>query len=106
MRVQVPSLGSAFTACTFHLFYNPSAMSPLVSMQAGLTLVGNCCLLAAAVRICGGDPATQTPPDVVTADGAGAITSVAVEVRTPTLGRPGAQSLRMANAPVETTDQY
>jgi hypothetical protein len=106
LLVQVPSLGSAMTACTFHLFYNPSAMSLLVTMQAGLTLVGNCCLLAAAVRICSGAPATQTPPDLATADGAGAITSVAVEVCPPTLGRPVAQSLLMTYAPVENTHQY
>ena len=38
-------------ACTYHFFYNAPALSDLVTLQAGLTLFGNCTLAAAAVRV-------------------------------------------------------
>lgn len=47
----LPALGSALCACTFHFFYNPQSLAPLVAVQAGLTLIGNCTLWYAAWRI-------------------------------------------------------
>ncbi|KAK3248390.1 hypothetical protein CYMTET_15179 [Cymbomonas tetramitiformis] len=47
----VPSLGSAFAACTFHLFYNAPSINALVPLQALLTLSGNCTLAFAAWRV-------------------------------------------------------
>ena len=41
----------AFTACTFHFFYNAPILYPMVAAQAGLTVVGNATMAAAAWRI-------------------------------------------------------
>ena len=49
--LQVPSLASGLSACTFHLFYNPDALAPLVTLQSALTLLGNSTLCFAAFRI-------------------------------------------------------
>ena len=43
-----PALGGALCACTFHFFYNPPELYPIVAVQAGLTLVGNVTLAAGA----------------------------------------------------------
>jgi len=44
----VPALASALCACTWHLFDNSIDLHWLVTLQASLTLLGNCCLAAAA----------------------------------------------------------
>lgn len=47
----LPLHASGICACTYHFFYNPSALQFLVSMQAGLTLLGNLSCAIAAFRI-------------------------------------------------------
>ena len=47
----LPLLGGALAACTFHFFYNPPALYPLVAVQAGLTVVGNATLAVGAWRV-------------------------------------------------------
>ncbi|KAG7351140.1 DUF2499 domain containing protein [Nitzschia inconspicua] len=47
----LPLHASGICACTYHLFYNPSSLQFLVSMQAGLTLLGNITCMIAAFRI-------------------------------------------------------
>jgi hypothetical protein len=44
----LPALGSAMAACTWHFFDNSPELRGLVVLQAGLTLVGNGALAAAA----------------------------------------------------------
>ena len=47
----LPLHASGICACTYHFFYNPSALQFLVSMQAGFTLLGNITCAIAAYRI-------------------------------------------------------
>lgn len=47
----LPLHASGICACTYHFFYNPSALQFLVSMQAGFTLLGNLTCAIAAYRI-------------------------------------------------------
>jgi hypothetical protein len=47
----LPLHASGICACTYHFFYNPSALQFLVSMQAGFTLLGNITCMIAAYRI-------------------------------------------------------
>jgi len=47
----LPCLGSAMCACTWHFFYNAPELEFLVTLQAGLTVLGNLTLWAAAYRI-------------------------------------------------------
>ncbi|HJN35815.1 MAG: DUF2499 domain-containing protein [Prochlorococcus sp.] len=44
----LPNLMSALAACTWHVFDNSEALRGLIVLQAGLTLLGNSCLAAAA----------------------------------------------------------
>lgn len=44
----LPALLSAMCACTWHLFDNTPALEWLVTLQAFMTLLGNCTLCAAA----------------------------------------------------------
>jgi hypothetical protein len=44
----LPSLGSAMCACTWHFFDNIPALEWLVTLQAGLTVVGNMTLMLAS----------------------------------------------------------
>jgi hypothetical protein len=44
----LPSLVSAMCACTWHFFDNPPSLEWLVTVQAALTLVGNCTLCLGA----------------------------------------------------------
>ncbi|MEO1402959.1 MAG: DUF2499 domain-containing protein [Cyanobacteria bacterium J06635_1] len=44
----LPALISAMCACTWHFFDNASALSWLVTLQAAMTVVGNCTVCAAA----------------------------------------------------------
>lgn len=44
----LPALASAICACTWHLYDNDPQLHWLVTLQAVLTLVGNCCLAFAA----------------------------------------------------------
>lgn len=48
---QVPLLGGALCACTFHFFYNSPTLAPLVALQAGLTVVGNGTMWFATWRV-------------------------------------------------------
>ncbi len=43
----LPALISAMCACTWHFFDNATSLEWLVTLQAAMTLVGNCTLLAA-----------------------------------------------------------
>jgi len=47
----LPLHASGVCACTYHLFYNPSSLQFIVSMQAGFTLLGNITCMIAAFRI-------------------------------------------------------
>ncbi len=44
----LPALVSAMCACTWHFFDNAPALDWLVTLQATMTVVGNCTLMAAA----------------------------------------------------------
>ncbi len=44
----LPALVSAMCACTWHFFDNPAALNWLVTLQAAMTVVGNCTVCAAA----------------------------------------------------------
>lgn len=43
----LPASVSAMCACTWHFFDNPPSLQWLVTLQASMTLLGNCTLLAA-----------------------------------------------------------
>ncbi|WNZ43573.1 DUF2499 domain-containing protein [Leptolyngbya boryana CZ1] len=43
----LPALVSAMCACTWHFFDNPPALDWLVTLQAAMTVVGNCTCCAA-----------------------------------------------------------
>ncbi|MEM8602574.1 MAG: DUF2499 domain-containing protein [Cyanobacteria bacterium P01_H01_bin.121] len=43
----LPSLVSAMCACTWHFFDNPAALDWLVTLQATMTVIGNCTLCGA-----------------------------------------------------------
>jgi hypothetical protein len=47
----LPLHASGIAACTYHVFYNNSALQSLVTTQAGLTCLGNITLAIAAYRI-------------------------------------------------------
>jgi hypothetical protein len=47
----LPCLGSAMCACTWHFFYNAPELEFLVTLQAGLTVMGNFTCWLAAYRI-------------------------------------------------------
>ncbi|KAJ1622913.1 hypothetical protein T492DRAFT_1059054 [Pavlovales sp. CCMP2436] len=47
----LPLHASGIAACTYHFFYNAPDLKPLVTAQAGLTLVGNTALAVAAARV-------------------------------------------------------
>ncbi|HIK09522.1 MAG TPA: DUF2499 domain-containing protein [Oscillatoriaceae cyanobacterium M33_DOE_052] len=44
----LPALVSAMCACTWHYFDNPTSLEWLVTLQAAMTVVGNCTLCAGA----------------------------------------------------------
>lgn len=50
----LPALVSAMCACTWHFFDNAESFSWLVTLQASMTVVGNCTLCMAAWWICSG----------------------------------------------------
>lgn len=43
----LPALVGAMCACTWHFFDNPTQLNWLVTLQATMTVVGNCTLCAA-----------------------------------------------------------
>jgi hypothetical protein len=47
----LPLHASGVAACTYHFFYNAPELKELVTIQAGLTCLGNVCLAIAAGRI-------------------------------------------------------
>lgn len=75
----LPLHASGACACTYHFFYNPSELQFLVSMQAGLTLLGNLTCAFAAYRIAVSNgwtwneanplPKSNTSPEGLVADG-------------------------------------
>jgi hypothetical protein len=75
----LPLHASGVCACTYHFFYNPSELQFLVSMQAGLTLLGNITCAIAAYRIAVSNgwtlneanplPKSNTSPEGLVADG-------------------------------------
>ena len=74
----IPSHSSGVCACVYHLFYNAPALQFVVTLQAALTLLGNCTLAFAAWRLAssngwtfslptfGQDDATDIPTGAVT----------------------------------------
>jgi hypothetical protein len=44
----LPALVSAMCACTWHFFDNPESLQWVVTLQAAMTVIGNCTLCAAA----------------------------------------------------------
>jgi hypothetical protein len=44
----LPALVSAMCACTWHFFDNPESLEWLVTLQAAMTVLGNCTLCFAA----------------------------------------------------------
>jgi len=79
----LPLHASGMCACTYHFFYNPSTLQFLVSMQAGLTLLGNLTCALAAYRIAKSNgwtldevnpfPKSPTNPTGLVADGIAAM---------------------------------
>lgn len=75
----LPLHASGICACTYHFFYNPSALQFLVTSQAGLTLLGNITCMIAAFRIAKSNgwtidevnpfPKSATSPSGLVADG-------------------------------------
>jgi hypothetical protein len=47
----LPALVSAMCACTWHFFDNPLSLEWLVTLQASMTVLGNCTLCLAAWKI-------------------------------------------------------
>jgi hypothetical protein len=60
----VPALMSAMCACTWHFFDNPDSLEWLVTLQATMTVVGNCTQMVAAWWIWRTAQATE-PPQMV-----------------------------------------
>ena len=79
----LPLHASGICACTYHFFYNPSALQFLVTSQAGLTLLGNITCMIAAFRIATSNgwtiseinpfPQKSTNPQGLVADGLAAM---------------------------------
>ena len=79
----LPLHASGVCACTYHFFYNPSALQFLVTSQAGLTLLGNITCMIAAFRIAASNgwtineinpfPKKSTNPQGLVADGLAAM---------------------------------
>jgi hypothetical protein len=59
----LPALISAMCACTWHLYDNAVALEWLVTLQAAMTLVGNCTMMAAAWWIWRAAQAPTDTPD-------------------------------------------
>jgi hypothetical protein len=85
----LPLHASGICACTYHFFYNPSALQFLVSMQAGFTLVGNLTCAIAAYRIAKSNgwtleevnpfPKSSTDPAGLMVDATAALPLITVE---------------------------
>jgi hypothetical protein len=58
----LPALVSAMCACTWHFFDNAEALEWLVTVQAAMTVVGNCTQMAAAWWIWRQSQAEASPP--------------------------------------------
>jgi Protein of unknown function (DUF2499) len=59
----LPALVSAMCACTWHYFDNPRSLEWLVTLQAAMTVLGNCTLCAAGWWIWrNAQSANPTPP--------------------------------------------
>jgi hypothetical protein len=85
----LPLHASGICACTYHFFYNASVLQFLVTMQAGLTLLGNITCMIAAYRIARSNewtldevnpfPRSDTDPRGLVADGIAATPLVVSE---------------------------
>jgi hypothetical protein len=90
----LPLHASGACACTYHFFYNPSELQFLVSMQAGLTLLGNLTCAYAAYRIAVSNgwtlneanplPKSNTSPEGLVADGVAALPLIMSESKEST----------------------
>jgi hypothetical protein len=60
----LPALISAMCACTWHLYDNAVALEWLVTLQAAMTFVGNCTMMAAGWWIWRGAKAQPKTEDV------------------------------------------
>ena len=47
----LPNLASAMAAITWHIYDNAEVLKGLVVLQSALTVIGNCCLAAAALHL-------------------------------------------------------
>jgi Protein of unknown function (DUF2499)/Protein of unknown function (DUF3593) len=91
----LPLHASGICACTYHFFYNPPSLQFLVTMQAGLTLLGNITCMIAAIRIAQSNgwnfdevnplPRSNSDPRGLVADGIAAMPLTLVE---PTESNP------------------
>jgi hypothetical protein len=85
----LPLHASGICACTYHFFYNATSLQFLVTMQAGLTLLGNITCMIAAVRIAQSNswnfdevnpfPRSNSDPRGLVADGIAAMPLTLVE---------------------------
>jgi hypothetical protein len=64
----LPALISAMCACTWHYFDNAKSLEWLVTLQATMTLVGNCTLWGAAVLIWRSTQSTTSSSTIPTPD--------------------------------------
>lgn len=88
----LPLHASGICACTYHFFYNPSALQFLVTMQAGFTCLGNLTCAIAAYRIAASNgwtldelnpfPKSNTSPIGITADALAVLPLETVETET------------------------
>lgn len=57
----LPALVSAMCACTWHFFDNLTALDWLVTLQAAMTVLGNCTMMGGAWMLWRSAPAVQSP---------------------------------------------
>ncbi|MCX7594757.1 MAG: DUF2499 domain-containing protein [Fischerella sp.] len=60
----LPALVSAMCACTWHYFDNAKSLEWLVTLQAAMTVVGNCTLWIAAIWIWRSTKSTEMAGEV------------------------------------------
>lgn len=89
----IPSHSSGVCACVYHLFYNAPSLQFVVTLQALLTLVGNCTLAFAAWRLAESNGWTFALPTFgQSADATDAVDSDAPPaVATPTMATAGSE---------------
>lgn len=82
----LPLHASGVAACTYHFFYNPSDLSFLVALQAGLTLLGNStiCIAALLIALSNGWSIDLLNPFSAPTDNESTETAAAVDTTSPT----------------------